>query len=597
MGLALLLHQIEIVLIVAAMLVLFVTERLRYDVIGALALLAAVATGCLPEEKAFLGFSNPVIIIIASVLVLSRAIETSGVLDETVRLVIRRLKSPASQIGFMVACVTVLSSFVKNIGALSLFLPVATECARRAGRTASIYLMPLAFGSLIGGTITQIGTSPNLLISTVRRDLGGEPFQMFDFTPVGLPLAALAILFLSFGWRLLPRDRVGLRSPGQVFDIKNYMAELRLPPGCALIGKTVREVEEDTDGELGITAITPEGAPRFVPHPNRRLQAGDILTVRADPPRAKKFADANKLKLVGTIDAARIGAGDLDVTEAIVTANSIIAGKTVLALNLRRRYRVSLIAISRSWMPIQTRLRDHVFQPGDVIVLQGSLKDMPDTLAQLGCLPLADRGFKLSRKGSRYIPLLALAAAAVLILIHVLAVDAAFFAAAVAMVLFKQVTPKEAYDSIDWPIIVMLGSLIPVGMAFNETGAAQTIAQLLVQAAAYVPSLIALGAVLLLSMLVAPLMHHAAAVLVMGPIAAAIAKDLTLNADPFLMAVALGASCDFLTPIGHQNNTLVMGAGGYHFGDYWRLGLPLSLLVILAGTPLIAWVWPLSASG
>ena len=590
------LHQIEIFTIVLIMLALFLWERLRYDVVSSLALLAAVATGCLPAQKAFAGFSNPVVIIIAAVLVVSRGIQVSGVFEAGLRRVLRAMTSPDAQVGVLTLAVTFLSAAMKNVGALGLFIPLALQTASRAKRSPSLYLMPLSFGSLIGGTITLIGTSPNLLISTVRTDLGGKPFSMFDFAPVGFPLACAAVAFLTFGWRLLPSDRSGQRTGEQLFDLENYTTELHVPAGSPLVGKRVRDLEEYGDGELGVVAIVrgPDGG-RLVPTPEWRIQAEDLLTVRTDAVTAKKVADAQGLEFAAAQKTKRADgkADDLESVEAIVMPGSTLVGKSARIIRLRRNYETSLMAVSRAGRLITSRLHDHVFAPGDVVVFQGWTRSLPEAMSQLGCLPLADRGLHLARNGTRWIALIILGAALALVLSGLVPVEIAFFAAAVAMVLFKQVTAKEAYDAIEWPIIVMLGALIPIGEAIKETGGAATVAHALAHVAQHTPHEVALGLVVIAAMLLAPLLHHAAAVLVLGPIAAAIAQQLGLHADPFLMAVALGASCDFLTPIGHQNNLLVMGPGGYRFGDYWRLGLPLSLLVVFAGTPLILWFWPL----
>jgi di/tricarboxylate transporter len=397
---------------------------------------------------------------------------------------------------------------------------------------------------------------------------------------------------LTWGWRLLPKARTGSSAGAETLDVQAFTTELRVSETSSIIGKTIAEVENAAEGDIDVIAIVGDGGARFIPRSRRHFQHGDILTVNAESSNLKKFVDAYGLELAGA-DQAPVG-DDLLAIEAVILQNSILVGMSARKLGLRGRFNVSLLAVSRAGTQIRSRLRSHELAPGDVVLLQGHRDDMSARLRQLGCISLADSSLTATGIGSRYIPVFALAAAVGLILFNISPPEVAFFAAAIAMVLFKQVTPKAAYEAIDWPIIVMLGSLIPVGEAFKEVGAAQTIAGLLTHVVAPMPGFAALGIVLLTTMLVAPLMHHAAAVVVMGPIAAAIAATLSLNTDPFLMAVALGASCDFLTPIGHQNNLLVMGPGGYHFGDYWRLGLPLSILTLTFGTALIVWIWPLA---
>jgi di/tricarboxylate transporter len=589
------LHQSEAFLIVASMLGLFVWGGLRHDIVALLALAAALLTGVVPADKAFLGFANPVIIIIASVLVLSRAITISGVIELAIGGALRRLHSTSAQIGALTACVAILSAFMKNVGTLGIFMPIAIQTAERAERSPSAYLMPLAFGSLIGGTITQIGTSPNLLISVVRQDFEGHPFALFDFAPVGLPLTVLAVVFLALGWRLIPKDRAAERAVAKRFEIEDYLSEAKIPSASPFAGKTVQDVEEVGDGGVAITAIIREGNRRHIPSGEWKLFESDILVLQADPAVLKPFLDQGQLELVGAAGASLLQdkEEELETVEAVVMADSPMVGQTSFDLHLRRRFQTNLLSISRGVQRLTTRLARTRFQVGDVVLLQGRAKTLPEAMAQLGCLPLAERYLTMGRNRPRLLPLMILVAAMVLVALKLLPVEVAFFIAAVLVVLLRLLTPKEAYDAIDWPIVVMLGALIPVGESLQATGAAGLVGNGLTIIAAHLPGGLAVALVLLTSMLVTPFLHHAPAVVVMGPIAAILARNLGFMPDAFLMAVALGASCDFLTPIGHQNNMLVMGPGGYRFGDYWRLGLPLSCIVVAIGTPLILVAWPL----
>jgi di/tricarboxylate transporter len=426
----------------------------------------------------------------------------------------------------------------------------------------------------------------------------GKPFEFFDFTSVGLPLALIGLVFLSFGWRLLPRRQSGAKTVGQVFNLERYTTELLVPEESPAVGMTVAELEALADGELSVSSlvrISDDDERHFVPSYRTRLVSGDILTVQADPATVKVVTDSAGLELAASVElkAPERAGDDLEIVEAVVMPGSQLIGRTAQTLQLRRRFEVSLLAVSSAGRPVHSRLMEHVLQPGDIVALQGWGNTLYDTLSDLGCLPLADRSLALSRPRWRFIPLLLLLAAMAIVILRVRSVEQTFFGAAVLCIALRQISLKEAYEAIDWPIIIMLGALIPVGEALNDTGAANLIANLLGSAAQQVPGLMAIALVLVTAMLAAPLLHHAAAVLVMGPIAAAVAAKLGYNPEPFLLAVAFGAACDFLTPIGHQNNMLVMGPGGYRFSDYWKLGLPLSLLVVLVGTPLIAFFWPL----
>jgi di/tricarboxylate transporter len=591
------LPQIEALAIVAGMLVLFVSDRLRYDLVAAIALSAAVLSGIVPAKKAFEGFASPVIIIIASVLVISRAVTVSGVIDTVMRRVLRRLDSTTLQVGALTAAVSFLSAFVKNVGALGIFMPVAIQAAERRNRPVSRYLMPLAFGSLIGGTITQIGTSPNVLISEVRQEVMGQPYHLFDYTPVGLPLTCLAVAFLSVGWRLLPANRRGQPSPEKRFAIEDYTSEALLPEDSPLVGKTVADLEALGDDEVAVAGIIREQSHRYVPRRNWTLYAGDILVLQGDPTALQPVVDQAKLKLLGAEEMAALKPSDkddvLETAEAVVAPDSLLIGNTPLDLHLRQNYEVNLVALSRAEERATARLRNSRFAPNDILMLQGRQRPLSRALTELGLLPLAERNLAIGRPRWRWLPLLILLAAMFAMALGAVEVEVGFFVAATLIVLLRLITPREAYDAVEWPIIVMLGCLIPVGEALKDTGAAKLMADGLTLLAAQLPAYFAVGLIMVVSMLVTPLLHHAAAVLLMGPVAAAVAKNLGLGVDPFLMAVAFGAASDFLTPIGHQNSTLVMGPGGYRFSDYWRLGLPLSILVAVLGTWLILLTWPL----
>ncbi len=589
------LPQIESLGILAITLALFISDRLRYDVVAALALAVAAVLGVVPHDKVFEGFANPVVIIIAAVLVLGRAVTVSGVIEAAVTPVLHRLRFASLQIGALVACVTFLSALMKNVGTLGIFIPIAAQAAARGKRSPSSYMMPMSFGSLIGGTMTLIGTSPNLLISGVRQEVQGRPFAMFDFLPVGLPLSVISIGFLALGWRLLPAGRTEAAAQP---DLGRYTSEARIPDGSGSIGKAVGALEAMSEGEIEITAVQRDGARHQPPAADLALAAGDILMLHGDPVAMEPLVERSGLELlhaeqIAQPNGAKGKDSELDTVEAVVTGRSELIGKSPESLALRSTYGLNLLAVSRSRQRITSRIRQTLLRAGDVLVLQGHRASLAEVLARLGCLPLAERQLRLGQERPRWFALIVLAVALGLVAMRLLPADIAFFAAAVAVVLGGALRPREAYEAIDWPIIVMLGCLIPVGESLRDTGAATVIAGALTGVAGHLPGPFAVALVLIVSMLVTPFMHHAAAVLVMGPIAAAIAHALGFAPEAFLMAVALGASSDFLTPIGHQNNLLVMGPGGYRFGDYWKLGLPMSCMVASLGTWLILRAWPL----
>ena len=581
--------------IVGVMMALFVWGRIRYDVVALLALVAAVFTGIVPAKEAFSGFSDDVVIIVAAALVVSAAIANSGITDLAIRPLAPYLKSTRSQVFVLVFAVITFSTFIKNVGALAILMPVALQLAKRSGTSPSQLLMPLSFGSLLGGLITLVGTSPNIIVSRVREDILGQPFQMFDYAPVGLGLSAIGLVYLTFAFVILPKDRRGGVSIDAAINIENYVVEACIPKGSPLVDKVAADVEALGEAQVKVTTIVRERFRRYKPSPGLRLRAGDVLLLEGDPIALERVVARGGLELGGKADETS-GSGDGDtigVVEGVITGDSRLIGTNLTEVDVRKRYDVNVLAISRSGKRISQRLRSVRFQPGDVVVMQGAYDVLPDTLRELGVLPLAARDVALGRGRRRWLPLLILAVAIGTVVLKLLPIAVAFFAAAVALVLTKSVTLREAYETIEWPILILLGALIPVSEAVRTTGATDLIAGWLHTAAGGLPPLAAMGLMLVAAMAVTPFLNNAATVLMVAPIAAGLAERLSLNPDPFLMAVAVGAACDFLTPFGHQCNTLVMGPGGYRFSDYWKLGLPLSILVIVVGIPTIAVVWGL----
>jgi di/tricarboxylate transporter len=578
--------------IVIVMMGLFAWGRWRYDLVAAMALLAAVAVGIVKPEDAFKGFSDDIVIIVGSALVVSAAVARSGVIERVVRMLGPYLRSTTQQVIALVGSVTVLSGFVKNVGALAMLMPIAFQLARRNNTSPSALLMPMSFGALLGGIVTLVGTSPNIIVSRVREQILGEPFNMFDFTPVGAGIAVAGFLFLIFGWRLLPSDRKGAVTMDAAFKLEGYTTEVKVPEDSPAAGMTVKALEEAGENEIDVITLLRGTTSRVEPAGNMVVKPGDILILQGEPAALERVVALEKLTLTRDdkkeVDAP---ADEIGVMEAVITPESGLVGASAGQLKLYDRHGINLLAVSRKGRRIAHRLRAVKLRAGDVVVLRGNLNTLPETLGELRCLPLAERDLRFGRKESPF-PVLVLAAAMVLVAFNVVTVAVAFFGAAVILVLARSLSLRDAYDAIDWPILVMLGTLIPVADALRTTGGTDLIAAGLSQAASPLPATGALALLVAAAMAVTPFLNNAATVLVMAPIAAGFAERLGYNPDPFLMAVAIGAACDFLTPIGHQCNTLVMGPGGYRFGDYARLGLPLSFIVLLVGVPLIAFFWP-----
>jgi len=601
-------QQIAACAILAFAMGMFVWNRLRYDLVAALALIAGVAVGVVPADKAFGGFSDQIVIIVASALVLSAAVNRSGIIERLLRPLMPAMKRTGTQVAVLGGTVAVLSAFIKNIGALAAFLPVAIQVSRHAGTPKSRLLMPLAFASLLGGLATLIGTSPNIIVSRMREELQGQPFTMFDFLPVGGLLALAGLAFLAVGWRLLPASGTGKRD--QAFELADYMTELTVPEDSPVVGKTVAELEKLGQDQVTVSALVRLDRHRYVVDGHWPIHAGDILQIQGEHEALERLADTAKLTLVAQknddekekkdrkekkTDAADKPKprGDRAIMEAVVAEGSALIDRTLSRLRLRDRMGINLLAISRRGEQIQQRLRGVKFRAGDVVVLEGDAETLPDALASMKLLPLAERNLMLGRERQALVPVGLLIVAMALAAFQIVPTTMAFFGAAVGVVALGALSLKDAYEAIEWPILVLLACLIPVSDALRTTGVTDLLAGWLSVAAAALPPMGALLLILVVAMLVTPFLNNAATVLVMAPIAASFAKNLGLNADPFLMAVAVGAASDFLTPIGHQCNTLVMGPGGYKFSDYPRLGLPLSVLVAVLGTVLIALFWPL----
>jgi di/tricarboxylate transporter len=588
-------EQILAFAVLAGMMAAFAWGRLRYDLVAALALIVAVLVGIVPYDEAFSGFGDDIVIIVASALVVSAAVERSGAVEAAV-MRIPRITSVQAQIVVLVAAVTTLSAFVKNIGALAMMMPVAFQMARRAKSSPSRFLMPMAFGSLLGGLVTLVGTSPNIIVSRVREDLTGEPFRMFDFTPVGVGLAAAGVLFLFFGYRLLPVRTQSAAPLHEALDLSDYVTEARVVATSTVRGKTLAEFNARSARDAVVIAVVRSETDRLPPLPDMVLRENDVLLLQGDPPALQRTVARCKLELVGdravTTVENREGREIVGI-EAVIGPSSVLIGQTAKRMALHHRYGFNVLAVSRGGERFTKRLRDIELRAGDVIVLKGEIGRFPDNLKELNLLPLAHREVRLGSVRRTITPVAILASAMLLTAFGVLPVAVAFFVAAVATVALRALSLREAYDAVDWSILVMLGALIPVSAAIQTTGAAEVLAGWLYRVSSGLPPYGALALIMATAMLVTPFLNNAAAVLVMAPIAASFAERFGYRPDAFLMAVAVGAACDFLTPIGHQCNTLVMSPGGYRFGDYWKLGLPLSFLVLLLGVPLVMAVWPL----
>ena len=580
--------------IIGGAVLVFAWGRFRYDVIALVALFVGVLTKDVPIKSAFSGFTSDVVVIIACALIVSAAIQQSGVIEWAVRPLLDRLKSTSTQVPVLAAATAFLSTLTKNVGALAIMMPVALRITRNTESSPSSLLMPMSFMSLLGGLVTLVGTSTNIIVSQVREETVGEPFKMYDFAPVGLTLTLLGLVFVSFGWRLLPRDRKGRAGLGEANAEAAYSTEAKVPEEWPAEMKTIARLKLEKDDVRVLTVVGKDGKSRKASQ-RTPLKPGMTLVLEGDAEALARVFQRTPLEETRKKEDVKKDepSEETRTIEAVVQSGSSLIGHSAERMRLQQHYGVQLLAIGRANARVTERLRDVTVRSGDLLVLRAGEKALPEVLANLSLLPLAERSVQIGGGRRRFVPVLILAIAMTLLALNIVPVVGAFFGAALLMILSGSISMREAYSSLEAEVLVLIGALTPLSEAVQHSGGTDLIAHGLATILHGTPALLALGTMLIAAMACSPFLHNAPTVLVLGPIAVGVAKGLGLGADAFLMAVATGAGCDFLTPIGHQCNTLVRGPGGYRFGDYWKLGLPLSILVILVGTPLIAWVWHL----
>jgi di/tricarboxylate transporter len=596
--------QIFLISLLGILVVFFVWERWRYDLVALAGLLIATLLGFIPGDEAFLGFGHPAVVTVAAVLIISRGLSNAGAVEIFTRYIKGATSSPTLHIVALSSVGGVISTVMNNVGALALLMPVAIQSSFEAKRSPAVVLMPLAFGTILGGMATLIGTPPNIIIANYRAEITGQPFGMFDFSPVGGVVALAGIIFVALvGWHLIPLARRSKNAPQDLFHIQEYLTEVKVPESSKAIGKSLSELEsatEDSDA-LIIGLIRGEQSIRGAAW-REKIQTGDVLVLEAGPQGINKFVSALGLELTGTQTKEELkepetkkstGTQDEILLEAVVPPDrSWLVGRLAGTLKLRSRFGVSLLGVSRQGTPYRGRLKEFRFKAGDVLLLQGDKEQVFDVIGSLGCLPLAERGLQLGKSGQAWMVVGLFGLALMGALTGLVSLPIGLMGAALGMVLLAIVSPRDVYHTIDWPVVVLLGAMIPLGRALEQSGATTVLAQYLVDVTTGYSPIVLLGLIMVLTMLLSDIMNNAATAVVMAPFSVAVAQSLEVHADPFLMAVAIGASCAFLTPIGHQNNLLVMGPGGYRFGDYWRMGLPLEIIILAVSLPLLVIFWP-----
>jgi len=589
------LDQWLIGIILVAMLVLFVIDKWRYDLVAMMALLSAAILGLVPTAEVFSGFGNAAVITVAAVLIISQALWRSGVVDALASAMKNIGDKCWLQMIALTSVTTICSAFISNTGTMAIMIPVALQLARSSGNNPSKVLMPMAFGSLLGGTITMVGTPPNIIIADIRREAMGESFGIFEFTPVGLSIAIAGLLFMWLLSHWLVPEKAGKSKSQSLYDVSSYLTELYVPEGSNFVGETLYELENRSEEDFVIVALQ-RGEKRWsAPARYLRLKPEDVLIVEANAETIQQVIDGTGLELNAEeeIDERFLKSDDITVIEGIVGHDSRLIGRSAGDIKLRSRYGINVLGVAREGQKLGTKLANIRFKPGDVLLLQGDAEVLNDVFQRFGCFPLAQRSLRLGSPKQLIQPLGIFSAAILAAALGFISVPVAFSLAAGLMVITNILPLRELYDAIDWPIIVLLGATIPLGSALERSGAADTIANAVLYVSQGSPDFVAVGLLLIVTMLLSNIVNNAAAAVLMAPIGISMASSFGASMDPFLMAVAIGAAVPFLTPIGHQSNILVMGPGGYNFSDYWRLGLPLSLLVSAVALVMILLVWPL----
>jgi len=616
--------------IIGTLLVLLVWGRYRYDIVAFGALIITVIAGIIPSQQAFDGFGHQATIIVALVLIISRGFANSGAVDWFARLFIRAGRHVSSHIAIMAGIGASLSTVMNNIAALALLMPVDLQAAERAKRSPAVTLMPLSFATILGGLVTMIGTPPNIIVSSIREQHLGQPFQMFDYTPVGLACAFAGVIFVAFiGWRLLPKSTRERQAGKELFEVGTHLIELNVQEKSKVIGKTPRDLDDVCDEyNVAIIEILRDG--QRLPSYSRwlHIQSNDILLIETvankldgfvnalelsygnekaqvtEPDVQAKAANtrhnvygkalpANKSNTLSTDQKSKATQDNqLVLAEVVMLPGASVEGYSAARLRLKDQTGTWLIGISRQGRKMTDRVRHVSLKAGDVLLLMGLADRIRKASDWMGTLPLTERGLHVSDRKKALQAASLFAVAILLSSIGIIQLPVALAGIVVLYTLLNIVPLRQLYESIEWPVVVLIGSLIPIGIALQTSGGAQIIAKALVNASQGAEPWMILTALMVVTIMLSDMLNNTATALIAAPVAISVAEKLNVSADPFLMGVAIASSSAFMTPIGHNNNTLIMGPGGYRFGDYWRIGLPLEILIVSVSVPLILVVWP-----
>ena len=592
--------QITLFIIFAIVMVLMLWGKWRYDIVAFAGLIAGVLTGIVPAAQAFSGFANPATMTVALILVVTAGLQRAGVVAMLTRLLSGAKRSVPLHVAIMGGVGAFISGFMNNVAALAILMPIDIQTARKAGRSPALTLMPLAFATILGGMTTLIGTPPNLLVSQFREAETGEGFKMFDFLPVGGAVAIAGVAYIALiGWRLIPR-RDAEKSSDSREALRDYVAQLVLPESGGAVGKSLGEVV-DAASNVTILAVERGGTRYYRTSRMIVLHAGDRLIIEASPDAMEEFRtdlglaypETREGEAEGDSRRARLDAGGRVLVEAVVPQRSRLIGRRGDRLFRGHEVDGMLLGILREGLTLREKLNTKRIRHGDVLLLLLPEDSVAAALDPRDLMALEGSATQVTKEHRLWAALLIFAGAIALTSMGVLTMPIALSVVLLLFVLGKVLSPEELYDHIDWPIIVLLGAMIPLGMALETTGGSALIASGLERLTSGYPPWVALSLLMIATMFMSDVLTNNATTILAAPVSIDLANQIGVNPDPFLMGVAVAASCAFLTPIGHQNNTLILGPGGYRFGDYWRLGLPLEIIVMLVSVPLLLIFFPL----
>ncbi|GAA5232049.1 sodium-coupled transporter [Verticiella sediminum] len=580
--------------IALAAILLFATEKLRMDAVALLVLASLAITGLVTPGEAVSGFSNSATITVAAMFVLAAGLQNSGALTGIGRL-LGKARSPFLFLLTLFLILAVVAPFVNNTAVVAVFMPLVIAATASVGMPASKALIPLSYVSQMAGVCTLVGTSTNLLVNGIARDLGHPGFGMFEFTPLGVICMVVGCLYLlTIGRWLLPDTKASELADSQ--EIGKYVTELRVMPDAKLLGQTVGEAK--LGEEYGVFVLELMRGDEEVWSPRSQvLEEGDVLLARGEWSKLEELCKSQGLELnARTKLKHRRNKDDEDVpqvlTEVMIAPRSRASGSTLATLDRRWQHDATVLAIHRRGQILREKLKDVRLMVGDVLLMTTSETEMPALRKDANVIVLSERNDDPPKGWRAPFALVTMVLVIGISAIGWLPISITALAGAVAMTLAGCLDADDVYDAIDWRIIILLAGLLPLGVAMSQTGAAGFIVENTIGLVASHGPLVVLAVLYLMALLLTEFMSNAAAAVLLTPIGMSTANMLDVNPTPFLIAVTFAASTSFSTPVGYQTNTMVYSAGGYRFVDFIKVGLPLNLIFWVLGVIFIPILWP-----